>query len=262
MPEPTSSPDRHLRAIADTVGAARARTAGDAHDPGIPTAATVVIARDGDAGPEVLLLLRPDRGSFAGAWVFPGGKIDDADRAGLGAGASEEDYARVAAARETLEETGLVVAGDALTTLSVWDPPPGIELRIRTWFFVAPDPGGEIVLSPNEAVASVWLSPADALARHGRGALPLYPPTWVTLDALAGAADVGALVDTVRARGIGRYETVARRGDDGAMLLWAGDADYGLGDPAPPSGRHRLRIGALPWIYERTDAEDGSATER
>jgi len=40
-------------------------------------AATVVLLRDGERGVEVLLAERPrDRGSFAGAWVFPGGAVE------------------------------------------------------------------------------------------------------------------------------------------------------------------------------------------
>ena len=46
-----------------------------------PVAATVVLMRDGVDGVEVLLLERPHhRGSFAGAWVFPGGGVDEEDR--------------------------------------------------------------------------------------------------------------------------------------------------------------------------------------
>ncbi|WP_158251546.1 NUDIX domain-containing protein [Cryobacterium sp. M91] len=56
---------------------------GDGASPAAPlgVAATVVLLRDGAEGPEVLLLERPrHRGSFAGAWVFPGGGVDPEDR--------------------------------------------------------------------------------------------------------------------------------------------------------------------------------------
>ena len=45
-------------------------------------AATVVLVRDGDDGLEVLMLRRSSAGQFGGMWVFPGGKIDEADIAG------------------------------------------------------------------------------------------------------------------------------------------------------------------------------------
>ena len=256
MAESASSPDRALRALADTLAGARARTPDDASDSGIPTAATVVMVRDGADGVEVLLIERPDRGSFAGAWVFPGGKIEDADR--LGVDEPEEAVARLAGVRETREETGLVLDSDVLVTLSCWDPPPGIALRIRTWFFAASAPGGSLLLAADEAIAAEWVRPGDVLARHGRGEVTLYPPTWVTLHALTGHDEVESILASGRLGGIERYETIARRGAEGPILLWDGDAEY---DPAAPveasgsgvdSARHRLEIGALPWRYTRS----------
>jgi len=255
MPDPTPA-DRALRAVADSVTDSRARLPEDATDPAVPVAATVVLLRDGGAGLEVLLIERPDRGSFAGAWVFPGGKLEDDDRAD--ADEAEEDVARRAGVRETREETGLVIDADAFETLSVWDPPPGLALRIRTWFFIAPAPDGELALSPDEAVAAEWARPADLLARHGRGELTLYPPTWVTLHALTAHPDAASARGAARLAGVQRFETVARRGAEGPLLLWHGDEDW---DPdAEASGsRHRLEIGSLPWRYSRTGDADLTA---
>ena len=43
-------------------------------------AATVMIFRQSDTGPEVLLLQRSRQvGFFPSAWVFPGGRVDDTD---------------------------------------------------------------------------------------------------------------------------------------------------------------------------------------
>lgn len=249
MPDPTP-PDRVTRALVDAVGDPRPRSAEDGIDPDVPVAATVVLVRDGAEGPEVLLIERPDRGSFAGAWVFPGGKLEDADRDA--ADEAEENVARRAGVRETREETGIALDPDALVTMSVWDPPPGLALRIRTWFFVASEPGGAIALSADEAVAAEWMRPVDALARHGRGELTLYPPTWVTLHALSARPDAGSILETARLAGVQRFETVARRGGDGPVLLWQGDAEYDPDAGAEASARHRLEIGALPWRYTRS----------
>ncbi|NLP83844.1 NUDIX hydrolase [Microbacterium sp. CFH 90308] len=248
-PQPNPA-DRAVRALADVVGDSRPRVASDASDPAIPVAATVVMVRDGADGAEVLLIERPDRGSFAGAWVFPGGKLEETDR--RDAGEAEEDAARRAGVRETFEETGLVLDPATLVTLSCWDPPPRMPLRIRTWFFVAPAPGGPLALSADEAVAAEWIRPAEAIARHGRGELTLYPPTWVTLFELSVHSDAASLADAVRLAGVQRFETVARRGGEGPMLLWQDDAEYDPDAVAEASGgRHRLEIGALPWRYER-----------
>ncbi len=98
------------------------------HDepPAATPAATLVIFRNNSAGaaPELLMVERSASMSFAGgAAVFPGGRVDDADVAlarDLGApdDASRGDLAgRIAAVRETLEETGLVVGIEQRSTL-------------------------------------------------------------------------------------------------------------------------------------------------
>jgi 8-oxo-dGTP pyrophosphatase MutT (NUDIX family) len=92
-------------------------------------AATVVLMRDAEGGPEALLLRRHRRSGFAaGAWVFPGGVVDDADRdpalaerlegptagewaARMQVADSGEALGYVAAAlREAFEETGILLA--------------------------------------------------------------------------------------------------------------------------------------------------------
>ena len=91
-------------------------------------AATVVLLRDGRGGVEAYLQRRPMGMGFAGGlWVFPGGRVDEADRdpaveaswAGPSPAAWAErlglevDQARgqvVAACREVLEEAGLLLA--------------------------------------------------------------------------------------------------------------------------------------------------------
>lgn len=81
-------------------------------------ASTIVLAREAGSGPfEVLLLRRPSEARFAaGAYVFPGGKIDEADadpeltrRLGRSIGGAEPE-ALAAALRELFEETGLLLA--------------------------------------------------------------------------------------------------------------------------------------------------------
>jgi 8-oxo-dGTP pyrophosphatase MutT (NUDIX family) len=94
-------------------------------------AATVVLLRDGRHGPEAYLQRRPLSMGFAGGlWVFPGGRVDDADRdpavdaswagpspsAWAGRLGLPVDDARghvVGACRETLEEAGLLLADPA-----------------------------------------------------------------------------------------------------------------------------------------------------
>jgi 8-oxo-dGTP pyrophosphatase MutT (NUDIX family) len=255
MPDSTPLSDRAVRALADSVGNARPRTESDLTDPDIPVAATVLLLRDGADGLEVLMIERPDRGSFAGAWVFPGGKVDPGDAGPIGdATAPEEADARRAAVRETREETGLGITASDLVTQACWDPPPGLALRIRTWFFLAPAPGGTLRLEPAEAVSAEWLRPAHAVQRHTRGELTLYPPTWVTLHHLAEHADVASALAAARLAGIQTFATQARRGPSGPVLYWDEDAEYHGDRPDAASGpRHRLEVGVSPWVYTRHD---------
>ena len=48
--------------------------------------------------------------------------------------------------RETREETGLLLDPADLLTVSVWDAPPGLALRIRTWFFAGAEVPGDLIL--------------------------------------------------------------------------------------------------------------------
>ncbi|MCC9206404.1 NUDIX hydrolase [Arthrobacter sp. zg-Y769] len=229
------------------------------------TAATVVLFRDSDAGPEVLLLERPTAGSFGGAWVFPGGRVDLEDRV---EGEPDAAAAVRAGVRETAEETGLVLRAADLAPLSCWIPPEDIPRRYRTWFFAAKAPAGDIRLNPGELLNHLWLTPSEALDRHRNGLMQLVPPTWVTLHSLASdtSADAalariaGAEPETYRTRPLTGYEPAT-------VLAWAGDEEYDAaggasgaavgGSSAPssdasPPARHRLVMEKTSWRYERT----------
>ena len=91
-------------------------------EPVIPRlSATVLLARDGSEGMEIFMVVRHHQIDFAsGALVFPGGSLDASDRdpriRGLSDGAeglSGDNLAlRVAAARESFEECGVLLARD------------------------------------------------------------------------------------------------------------------------------------------------------
>ena len=211
----------------------------------IRTAATLVLLRDGTGAIEVLLLQRPDRGSFAGGWVFPGGKTEAVDTVADDA----EATARNAAVRETAEETGLIVAPESLVPLSHWSPPAQLDTKFLTWFFVAEAPDGEIVPQSSEVVDAIWIRPADALKRHGAGDLRLFPPTWVTLDTLMAYPTVESALRSLREHELREYETKqdAARG----LAIWEGDESYDGDAPDTEDGpRHRLHVGSLPWRFE------------
>ncbi len=86
-----------------------------ATSPAVPRdAATVVVVREASVGLEVLLLQRAERGDHnSGAWVFPGGLVDAADRLHGAHGPYGEQAFRRAALRECFEECGILLARDA-----------------------------------------------------------------------------------------------------------------------------------------------------
>lgn len=96
-------------------------------------AATVLLVKDIE-GKLNVLMLRRNRSlrAFAGAWVFPGGRVDPADAPDSD---DEVSRARTAAIRETMEETGLDLSGKTLAPFSRWIPPIQEKRRFSTWFF-------------------------------------------------------------------------------------------------------------------------------
>ena len=217
-------------------------------DDHLPLAGTAVLLRDGTDGVEVLMIERPDRGSFAGAWVFPGGGLEESDRM---PGAELVDDARRAAARETAEEVGLAIDPDELVTLSRWTPPTappaGAPKRIRTWFYVGAASDAELTPSAAEVVTAAWVQPGAVLARHGRGEIRLYPPTWVTLHGLTAHGDVASALQAARDAAPGMFATVIRE----RVFVWEPDVACDESVELAASGpRHRLHAEALPWRYE------------
>jgi 8-oxo-dGTP pyrophosphatase MutT (NUDIX family) len=220
--------------------------------PELIEAATVVLLRDTGEGIETVLLRRNSRLGFGGgAWVFPGGRVDEEDRDPSHPD-DEEAAARRAAAREALEEAGLVVEPPALVPFSHWTPPDAQVKRFSTWFFVGRAPETTVVIDDGEIVDHVWASPEEALAMHAAGEVELLPPTWVTLHFLQEHADVASVLEAAASREIERFTTRFVHVDGEVLSLWHGDAGYVSGDPAAEGGRHRLHMSGLPWRYERT----------
>ena len=102
-------------------------------------ASTVVVLRDSPRGPEVFMVRRHEGTAFmGGAHVFPGGRVDAADRAGdltwcegiehaerqlAGMESADAVAYHVAAARELFEEAGVLLAADGTgSTVSLADP--------------------------------------------------------------------------------------------------------------------------------------------
>ena len=190
-------------------------------DDAIP-AATLILVREPPAGaPELLMVERAGGMAFAaGALVFPGGRIDDADRQ-LGQQRGV-DPAAVAAIRETIEETavpaglsptpdpaaarglqdalvadrpfdellresGLELDAGSLTLFARWVPKFHAVRRFDTLFFIARCPPGdwEPRVIEGECNGASWLTAHEILERDECGEARLIFPTRRNLERLA-----------------------------------------------------------------------------
>jgi 8-oxo-dGTP pyrophosphatase MutT (NUDIX family) len=236
-------------------------------------AATVIPLRDalqpdGTTALEVLMLRKNSKLAFGGMWVFPGGRIDpedwpDADDPdgpeGPAPPGQELEAARVAAAREALEEADLLVQPDQMVLFSHWTPPDAMAMnstkRFATWFFVCRAPVGEdgvVTIDMGEIHDDEWVRPVEMLARREAGEIQLVPPTVVTLHDLAPHADVDAALTAARAREAFRYHTkiIGLADGSGMAAIWQGDAAYDSGDLDADGPRHRLTMGEPSWSFE------------
>jgi 8-oxo-dGTP pyrophosphatase MutT (NUDIX family) len=241
MTDPTLNPEGQHKN--DMYGNIEARSEHEAGvQPPIP-AATVVLLRDGGSGVEVLMLKKNSKITFGGMWVFPGGKIDAQDHQNA---ADHDQAARYAAARETLEETGLQVEPSDFEWFAHWTPPPGPAKRFATWFFAARISGDDnVMIDDGEIKDHAWISPADALNKHKLGEIDLVPPTWVTLYHLSRYAPAEKMLSHFQENPAKVYATRVVKDVDGTRVaLWHGDSGYDSWDAQVPGHRHRLIMAA------------------
>jgi 8-oxo-dGTP pyrophosphatase MutT (NUDIX family) len=202
-------------------------------DAAIP-AATLIMVRERPSGPPELLMVERAAGmAFAGgALVFPGGRIDKADRA-LG----DEAAGKVAAIRETLEEVAIPVAIDplpsrerslelqreliadrpltelvdagtlrleALTPLARWVPKFHAKRRFDTLFFLARAPDGDWTPNtiPGECAGAEWVTAANVLDRDHAGHVQLIFPTRRTLERLAQHDSFDAMIEDAQSHSL------------------------------------------------------------
>ena len=186
-------------------------------------AASVIILRDAEDGPEVLLLQRnPESRFMAGAWVFPGGAVHGGDEGDGVAGPV------AAALRETEEEAGLRIASpDELVPFSRWITPAQVKIRFDTWFFVARAPAdAEVAIDNEEVVAARWLRPQDALDAGARDDLTLVFPTIKHLEELAQFTSVDHALDEARQRRVLPVEPRVLVDGGVARVVMPGEAGY------------------------------------
>ena len=251
--------------------------------PVIPAATLVIFrhAAQDNAPPELLFVQRSQKMRFAGgATVFPGGRIDPADYTlaeALSAetGLSPGDLAaRIAAIRETLEETGLAIglahpvsaaqavearrlcltagalapvlaqmgwrlAPQALVPFARWCP--HWDGAFDTHFYLADLGGGavDIMVDGTENTRAFWMSAADALAQADTGEISVIFPTRRNLERLGQFASFAEAKTDAEAIPVRRI-TPATAQIDGVEWLTIPD---GLGYPVLGQPVHSTKRG-------------------
>ena len=216
-------------------------------------AATVVLVRDGAQGLEALLVQRNKAlAHMGGIWVFPGGRVDEADYP-----ADRDDYRAAvnAAIRETREEAGLTISADQLAYLSHWTTPEGARRRFATWFFLAVlEDGQEVTVDGGEIAHHRWVSPAVAFAELADREHPfrLMPPTFISLVDLAGCRSCREAMQRIGPRPAFHYAPRMVFVEDGICFLYDGDAGYATEDLEADGPRHRTYMidGQLEYIRQ------------
>jgi 8-oxo-dGTP pyrophosphatase MutT (NUDIX family) len=183
-------------------------------------ASTIIVARDGSPGVEVLMLKRSPESRFApGYAVFPGGSLEPGD-AELASRwfADDEEVARACALRELAEETGLAFTSkgleesrsshDALRMvsndppsvadmpeISRWIAPEFLRVRFDARFFAieasrgfTPRPDGV------EIEVAWWARPDDVLKQYQLWESLMWP-TFAMLRALSRCRSLGEILE-------------------------------------------------------------------
>ena len=243
-------------------------------------AATVVIFRNDPArgAPQLLMVERSASMNFAGgAAVFPGGRVDDADRvlaATLAAPGIDDETlddlaGRVAAVRETIEETGLVVGIDRavdhaealaaraflceqgalapvlerhgwslrlddLTYFARWRPKHRHMRVFDTRFYLADLGTGavDLLVDDTENTHLFWASAAEALDLADTGKIKIIFPTRRNLERLAGFASFAEARAHVEATPVQKITPFLEQRDGVPWLCIRADAGYPVtGEP-------------------------------
>ena len=213
--------------------------------------ASVALVRDGDAAIEVLLVRRNDKVVFhGGAWVFPGGRVDDTDRKLPDDG--HQLVARRAAVREAHEETGLIVDGNDMVQFAHWTTPIQLPKRFSTWFFVVPYRGEDMVkVDESEIVDARWITVQAALAERDAGEIELPGPAYISLLGFRHFTRVDELMSATAAAPVQAFVPRLVKGDDFRCAVYAEDAAYESLDLDQPGPRHRLMMHKTDWSYVR-----------
>lgn len=256
-------------------------------------AATVMLLRPAKGHFEVFMVKRSGLSDVLGeAHVFPGGKVDAADSSAamlartegretivpeaLGETLAPERLAAmyIAAARETFEEAGVLLAKNAggadlkrarervnakedfatvladaglkldlgsLVPWVRWITPEFLARRFDARFFLAAAPADQTALHDNyEASHSEWIAPREFAVRWQRDEIKLAPATYKSLMHLAEYDSIESAFADARSRPAPMIMPASHERDGAREIVLPGDPEHPVKERAIP-GPTRLR---------------------
>ena len=218
---------------------------------------TVLLLRvQGETDLEVLMQRRAAKMTFGGAWAFPGGSVEAADRRDA---ADEAGTLHNSVVRETWEETSIRLPNpDELVTWGRWITPVSELRRFDTWFYaVAAPPDQRAQPCGHESTALEWQTPQRMIAAAMCGERLVFPPTWVTLadlaDSWARHSSLPAMLAAERHREILPLmpRVVGRAPAVNVLMPWDPAYTTGAGADAAPLARIPDHLCRLPSCFKR-----------
>lgn len=224
----------------------------------VKLASTIMLARDHQGQLEVLLLKRNKALAFAGGlWVFPGGKIEPSE---IEEGENDLAAAKLAAVRETKEESNLDIDLNSLVFFRHWTTPIAEPRRYSTWFFFGgvKNAESEVQIDDSEIKKHLWINPQKALDKLRSGALAMMPPTIMSLQLIRKCNSVKEVYDQLQDIEPIFILPVLQMKKGIWHCMYKGDAGYETGNSEEQGPRHRLilNIAKGEFNFEFKDCED------
>lgn len=209
----------------------------------VKPASTIQIIREvpDKGGIEVLLLRRNKQLKFAsGFWVYPGGKIEQYELQNV----TELHAAKIAGARETMEEAQLVVNPENLKFCIHWTTPENESRRFATYFFhVKVDYNdSDVTVDDSEILEHKWMSPKAALEALQHKEVFLLPPTYITLQRIIDCVNYQDVINEWDRSEPTYVNPIIGMDNYNVHCMYDGDAGYDNGDFSLEGARHRLIV--------------------
>ena len=167
--------------------------------------------------------------------------------------------AKVAAVRETMEESNLKINSDDLIFYRHWTTPAIEPRRFATYFFFAAAPieDSDVQIDDSAIKKHLWISPKKALTKFEAGELAMLPPTLMSLKLISTCQTVNEAIDLMKKEEPLFILPVLQQEGKNMICMYEGDAGYNNGIANTEGPRHRLIINIFngKYSFEFKDCE-------